>query len=151
MPEIKLFDEKITNSKAIPIKTTLCQILDYPQLYEGELVIFEANAFVIDNEIKLDSYVRCQMNEDNFHFHLDNGILYPKLEMQEFKKKNSNLKTLLQMFQPVKLRAEVDVRVIGVPRRFVNKNSKFEYFIIPKEVEIISPFREFLGRSGGPQ
>ena len=60
LTEINLFDEKEVNSQSTPIRTNLCLILDYPEIYEGNLVVFEANAFVINDEVLLDSYVRCR-------------------------------------------------------------------------------------------
>ncbi len=149
LPELRLFDEKAIYSQTTPIKTNLCRILDYPEIYDGKLVVFEANAFVLNDEVFLDYYVRCLLKEETISDHLKNNIFYQKLELQEYNGNNRNLNIFLEMFETKGLRTEVDVKIIGVPRRFINKNGNFEFYIVPINIELVSAFYEFLPRASG--
>jgi len=133
-PQVEVLNESIFEPK--PTQTSVCQLLDEPDIFDEKLVSFKATVYVIYDGTVILYPTECYSHGDN--------LWLPELEFDSYKGTNNNLKSLLE---GTKLTSrddfmEVDVEVIGIAKIIFKEGFK-GYLITPKNLRIISPFRKF--------
>lgn len=110
---------------------TVCELDDNPDKYDGEIVETFATIYAVDSENIL--YPMNCFCQGDIHFSF--------LELTE---KNSTQHYLFEALRNDKpFKKEIDVRIVGEVVKFKHKDLGNSYLIIPKKIEIISPFRKF--------
>jgi len=132
--QVEVLDELVFEPK--PTQTSVCQLLDEPENFDGKLLSFKATVYII-----YDGTIILYPTECYSH---GNNLWLPELEFDSYKGTHSNLKSLLE---GTKLTSrddfmEVDVEVLGVAR-IIFKDGFKGYLITPKTLKVISPFRKF--------
>jgi hypothetical protein len=139
----ELNDPTIPGFESVPIETSVCKIEDYSHDFNGKLVSFRATTYAFDSELVLFP-LGCTMEGDGSNYFLD-----PSIKLNNFSGANADLITILQSQKPrsnhpnYKEIKEVDIKVVGIVKEFYDHDGYKRYSIIPKKIEIISPFRQF--------
>ncbi len=133
-PQIEALNESVFEPK--PTETSVCQLLDEPDNFDGKLVSFKATIYVVYDGTVILYPTECYAQGNN--------LWLPELEFDSYKGTHNNLKSLLE---GTKLTSrddfmEVDVEVLGVAR-IISKDGFKGYSITPKNLKVISPFRKF--------
>jgi hypothetical protein len=139
LPQVEVKENQIISEKFKPIEITACQVLDIPTSYDGKLVSIEATAYVNSNRVILFPNKNCyEPLSDDFQ------LIFPVLDLKGFTGNNNNLKSSLESLALASSEAkEVDLRVIGLVKRFYDKDKKLQYSILPTTIELLTPIRKF--------
>ena len=142
-PQVEVEENKAIICQIIPKQITDCQVEDIPPSYNGKLISIKATVHLYQNQIVMLPVKPCIELVSN-----DFQMIVPRLELKGFSGHNSNLKELLEKPRLNSSEAnETDIQVIGVVKRYYDRNHKPQYLIIPNTIELLTPIRKF--ESGG--
>lgn len=135
--EFQIENFSVLAIEPITAQTSACELMDETGNFGGQLIGFQATAYVV-----YDGTVILYPND--CYCHTDN-IIFVKLELDSYSGANSDLKALLEG-KNRDLRddfKEVDVKIVGTAKITYDTKGYRYYSIFPTDIKLISSFRKF--------
>ena len=138
--EIRVEIATSSELKQLPIQVSACQLDDYPESFDGELVNLEATAYVIYDGTIILAPKDCYFQTGN--------MVFSRLELNFYTGSHDNLKNMLEGKNRNSKEdfKEIDVKVIGVARITYNATGYKMYSIYPSDITLTSTLRKFKPR-----
>ena len=135
--EFQIQNLNVPAVEPITTQTSVCQLMDETGNFDGQLVSFQATAYVIYDGTIVLSPNDCYCHTGNMTF--------VNLELDSYVGTNNGLKTLLEgknrdSWDDFK---EVDVKIIGTAKVTYDAQGYKYYSIFPTDIKLVSSFRKF--------